>query len=61
MLSIVAIGNAANPALACETNAKGCVNNGGPGQSVSTPPKCQDAMSFRQLPYVLGLVLRLKP
>jgi hypothetical protein len=38
MLSIVAIGGEVIPALACETNAKGCIEHGGPGRSGAAPP-----------------------
>jgi hypothetical protein len=46
ILSIVAIGSGADPALACETNANECIKNNGPGQSAFTPPEVSGCHVF---------------
>ena len=42
----VSSGKLFSPAYACETNAKGCIEQGGPGQSGVAPPEVSGCHFF---------------
>ena len=46
----VSSGKLFSPAYACETNANGCIENGGPGSSIAAPPEVSGCHVFPPVP-----------